>query len=127
MATNRELAEQANALAKKLNVSVETEGFSSDQLSELIAKMQRQADAQADAPRRRETKPEPKPEQPKGSQAQGHVVAPGQSLIVKGVVVGPGTEINEADVGQETLDHLVKRGLVVTRELVSREPLGNAE
>lgn len=136
MANNRELADQANQLGKRLGVPVNTEGLSSNALQTLVNDLQAQADQQVNAatsntvigdPRPRSREPNKPNDQPSlaeridadrrsGEAQRGqYTVAPGRSVISgQRGSLDAGQEIRVEDVGgQEALDRLVQKGVVV--------------
>jgi len=143
MASNRELSEQAEALGKELGISVDTKGLNNQALTELVAHLEKRADAAAQKPPEAPKAPpaapatetSPKPARPpidgasdgskggpppkappKATKSKApYVVAKGKALTCRRGVLGPGDEIKVSDVsdGQAGLERLVKSGHVV--------------
>lgn len=139
MASNKELAEQAELLGFELGEEVETEGLKNPELVELVGRLRSRVDAKNGAPPTEPppAAPEPPNEPPAVNGAEDdsvggppppppeappeqrfpYQVAAGKSLTSPRGVLGPGDEIRLTDVtgGVEQLDYLVTRGHVTKR------------
>jgi hypothetical protein len=131
MVSNKELAEQATALAVELGITVETEGLKNSGLHELVAELQKRlgrspAAVASEAPKPRVPPvdgaapdglggpPEP-PKAPEPKLRHAYQVAPGKALTTLRGVLGPGDEMRATDCsgGVEQLEHLVASGYLL--------------
>jgi hypothetical protein len=142
MASNKELADQAEALAKDLGIEVKTEGLGNQALKALVDDLTAKADSVTNpqgaapdgAPPRHE--PESKIQTMDGATGNSlggpppptveappekfpYQVAPGKSLTCLRGVLGPGHEVRpeffsaQAEVGKATLKDLLEKGYVI--------------
>jgi hypothetical protein len=139
MASNKELAEQAQLLGFELGEEVETEGLRNQELAELVARLRERVQSKNGTPSTEPPPPAPEPTpdtppidgaadgsqggppppapEPTPAQRFEYQIAPGKSLTSPRGMLGPGDEIRATDVadGVKQLDYLVERGYVTKR------------
>lgn len=117
MASNRDLAARATALAAELkDETVTTEGLNNGQLTELVASLEARVAAAAPAegsggPPEAAAAPPP----PAAAAPTKFLVAPGKSLTTGAHVRGPGEELRARDLpgGADQLEALASKGYLV--------------
>lgn len=107
----KELTDQINGLAKKLNVDPpKTDGLSTQQLSDELDRLRKRESAS-----RQTTAEKPATDDKSTTDSGSYRVAAGKSLVgTKRDQLNAGEEVTEADVpgGKERLDELVKAGVL---------------
>ena len=134
MASNKDLAKEALALGKELELDVKVEGLNNAKLEALVAKLRAEKAERAkappvsggavrksegegskgDSPKPDSTAPPAPPETapaPKGARVV--VVAEGRSVTSKRGILGPGTEVRPEHFagGEEAVKRLLKAGI----------------
>ena len=112
MASNVDLIATAKALAGELEETIVTEGLNNVQLNELVKSLKASKDAKAQAEADAKAQAEADAKASKGDE---YLVADGKSVTSLKGIRGPGTPVEAKHFpgGQETLDDLIDRGLVV--------------
>lgn len=111
MASNKDLITEAEALAEELGLEITTAGLNNKKLAALVSDLKAK---KKDAETQTQADIAPESNEDDGEESLGPVIAKGKSITSLKGILGEGSPVTPEHFvgGQETFDHLKKRGFI---------------